>query len=85
MLQIILSNIFWNSVAKVFKKCDSIVDALCMVNSPFMGFIYEGVDHCKESVASTFTNVEDEYKDIWEIMHSHLFQQHVIWTLDYLG
>jgi hypothetical protein len=41
--QIILGHAFWESVVKVIKICEPIVDMLSMVdsNTPSMGFVYE--------------------------------------------
>ena len=64
--QIILGNAFWESAMKVLKVCEPIVDMLRMVDSdtPSMGFVYEGMDRCKESIA----NVENEYMEIWDMI-----------------
>lgn len=79
--QIILSNAFWENVVKVVKVCEPIVDMLRMVDSdaPSMGFVYEGMDCCKEAIAKSFNNVQNDYMEIWEIiderwkmLHSHL-------------
>lgn len=32
-----------------------------------MGFIYERMDGCKEAIANVFDNVEDDYKETWEV------------------
>ena len=37
-------------------------------DTPCMGFVYEGMDHCKESIAKSFDNVENEYREIWEVI-----------------
>jgi hypothetical protein len=54
--QIILANVFWESVVKVLKVCEPIVNMLRMVDSdtPSMGFVYEGMDRCKEAIAKSF-------------------------------
>jgi hypothetical protein len=33
-----------------------------------MGFVYEGMDHCKESIASAFDNIKVDYQEIWEVV-----------------
>ena len=68
--QIILGSAFWESAMKVLKVCEPIVDMLQMVDSdtPSMGFVYEGMDCCKESIAKSFNNVENEYMEIWEMI-----------------
>ena len=52
MEQIVLNNSFWENVNKVLKMCNPIVNVLCMVDGgkPCMGFIYEGMDRCKEAI-----------------------------------
>jgi len=68
--KIILGTDFWQSAIKVLKICEPIVDMLRMVDSdtPSMGFVYEGMDRCKEAIAKSFNNVENEYMDIWRII-----------------
>ena len=68
--QIILGNAFWESAMKVLKVCEPIVDMLKMVdsNNPSMGFVYEGMDHCTEAIEKYFNNMENEYKEIWEVI-----------------
>ena len=68
--QIILGNAFWENAVKVLKICEPIVDMLRMVDSdtPCMGFVYEVMDRCKESIAKSFDNVENEYREIWEVI-----------------
>jgi hypothetical protein len=58
--QIVLNNSFWENADKVLKMCNPIVNVLCMVDGekPSMGFIYEGMDRCKEAIATSFDNVE---------------------------
>ena len=33
-----------------------------------LGFVYEGMDRCKESIAKSFNNVENDYMEIWEMI-----------------
>jgi hypothetical protein len=68
--QNILGNAFWESAMKVLKICEPIIDMLRMVDSdtPSMGFVYEGMDRCKEAIAKSFNNVENEYMEIWEVI-----------------
>ena len=68
--EIILTNAFWEGAVKVLKICEPIVDMLRMVDSdtPCMGFVYEGMDRCKEAIAKSFNNVENEYMEIWEVI-----------------
>jgi len=70
MEQIILNNAFWESAMKVLKVCEPIVDMLRMVDSdtPSMGFVYEGMDRCKEAIAKSFNNVESQYMEIWDVI-----------------
>eukprot|EP01018_Ginkgo_biloba_P003111 Gb_13337 [translate_table: standard] len=79
--RIILSNNFWDSVERVLNMCKPIVKMLCLVDSdaPCMGFVYEGMECCKEAIAKVFNNVIDDYKLIWimvdfrwKMMHSLL-------------
>jgi hypothetical protein len=57
-------------VVKVIKICEPIVDMLSMVdsNTPSMGFVYEGMDCCKEAIEEFFNNVENEYMEIREVI-----------------
>jgi hypothetical protein len=68
--QNILGITFWESATKVLKICEPIIDMLRMVDSdtPSMGFVYEGMDRCKEAIANSFNNLENEYMEIWEVI-----------------
>eukprot|EP01018_Ginkgo_biloba_P032581 Gb_35676 [translate_table: standard] len=79
--EIILSSNFWDSAQRVLNMCEPIVEMLRLVDSdtPYMGFIYEGMEHCKEVIARVFNNVIDDYKLVWnmvdfrwKMMHSPL-------------
>eukprot|EP01018_Ginkgo_biloba_P015354 Gb_40424 [translate_table: standard] len=79
--EIILSNNFWDSVERVLNMCEPIVEMLRLVNgdTPCMGFIYDGMEHCKDAIERVFNNVVDDYKLIWnmvdfkwKMMHSPL-------------
>jgi len=37
-------------------------------DKPCMGFVYEGMDRCKEAIASAFDNMEADYQEIWEVI-----------------
>ena len=80
--QIVLNNGFWENANKVLKICGPIVNVLCMVDGdkPCMGFVYESIDRCKETIATAFNNVEADYQEIWDLidqrwkmMHSPLY------------
>eukprot|EP01018_Ginkgo_biloba_P039058 Gb_05299 [translate_table: standard] len=66
--KIILNNNFSNSVDR--KTCVPIVEMLHLVDddNPSMGFVYEGMEHCKEAIARVFNNVIDDYKLIWNMV-----------------
>lgn len=68
--QIILGNSFWQNANKVLKMCGPIVDVLCMVDAgkPCMGFVYEGIDRCKDAIACAFNNMEVDYQEIWKVV-----------------
>jgi hypothetical protein len=55
---------------KALKICEPIIDMLRMVDSdtPSMGFVYEGIDRCKEAIEKSFNNMENEYMEIWEVI-----------------
>ncbi|GLJ06469.1 hypothetical protein SUGI_0039910 [Cryptomeria japonica] len=76
--QIILSNNFWESGAKVLNICGPIVDVLRMVDgdTPCLGMLYESMDHCKESIQRALNNVEAEYMEIWETVDSRWKMMH---------
>lgn len=46
------------------------LDVLSMVDGDtnFMGFVYEGMNHFKEAIASAFHNMEDKHIDTCEII-----------------
>jgi len=54
----------------VLKICGLIVDMFRMVDGDkfCMGFVYEGMDRCKEVIVSVFDNMEVDYKEIWEVI-----------------
>eukprot|EP01018_Ginkgo_biloba_P007796 Gb_03729 [translate_table: standard] len=79
--EIILSSNFWDSAEKVLNMCKPIVEMLHLVDgdTPCMGFIYEGMERCKEAIVKAFNNAIDDYKLIWnmvdfrwKMMHSPL-------------
>eukprot|EP01018_Ginkgo_biloba_P012213 Gb_25432 [translate_table: standard] len=80
MEEIILISNFWDSAQRVLNMCESIVEMLHLVDSdtPCMGYVYEGMEHCKEVIARVFNNVIDDYKLVWmvdfrwKMMHSPL-------------
>ena len=55
--KIILGSDLLQSAIKVLKICEPIVDMPCMVDrdTPSMGFVYEGMDRCKEAIAKSLT------------------------------
>eukprot|EP01018_Ginkgo_biloba_P005280 Gb_12450 [translate_table: standard] len=76
--EIILSSNFWDSAERVLNMCEPIVEMLHLVdgNTPCMGFIYDGMERCKDAIARVFNNVVDDYKLIrnmvdfrWKMMH----------------
>eukprot|EP01018_Ginkgo_biloba_P038878 Gb_38380 [translate_table: standard] len=79
--EIILSSNFWDSAERVLNMCEPIVEMLRLVDgdTPCMGFIYDGMERCKDASARVFNNVVDDYKLIWnmvdfrwKMMHSPL-------------
>eukprot|EP01018_Ginkgo_biloba_P020604 Gb_11453 [translate_table: standard] len=68
--EIILSNNFWESIERVLNMCQPIVEMLRLVDSdtPCMGFVYEGMECCKEAIARVFNNAIDDYKLIWDMV-----------------
>eukprot|EP01018_Ginkgo_biloba_P003363 Gb_02333 [translate_table: standard] len=68
--EIILSSNFWDSVERVLNMCEHIVEMLRLVDgdTPCMGFIYDGMEHCKDDTARVFNNVVDDYKLIWNMV-----------------
>eukprot|EP01018_Ginkgo_biloba_P025404 Gb_01386 [translate_table: standard] len=68
--EIILSNNFWDNVERVLNMCEPIMEKFCLVDgdNPCMGFIYNGMDHCKDAIARVFNNVVDDYKLIWDMV-----------------
>eukprot|EP00253_Pinus_taeda_P018825 PITA_18825 len=37
-------------------------------DKPCMGFVYESIDRCKETIATAFNNVEVDYQGIWDLI-----------------
>eukprot|EP01018_Ginkgo_biloba_P039315 Gb_36392 [translate_table: standard] len=79
--EIILSRNFLDSAQRVLHICEPIMEMLSLVDgdTPCMGFVYEGMERCKEAIAKVFNNVIDDYKLIrnmvdfrWKMMHSLL-------------
>eukprot|EP01018_Ginkgo_biloba_P003815 Gb_00920 [translate_table: standard] len=77
MEEIILRSNFF----PVLNMCKPIMEMLHLVDgdTPYMGFIYEGMEHCKEAIEKAFNNAIDDYKLIWnmvdfrwKMMHSPL-------------
>eukprot|EP01018_Ginkgo_biloba_P029184 Gb_18413 [translate_table: standard] len=69
--EIILSGNFGdNNVERVLNMCEPIVDMLHLVDgdNPCIGFIYDGMDRCKDVIARAFNNVVDDYKLIWDMV-----------------
>eukprot|EP01018_Ginkgo_biloba_P040246 Gb_04684 [translate_table: standard] len=64
--EIILRSYFWESVERVLNMCQPIVEMLRLVysNTLCMGFVYEGMERCKEVITGVFNNVIDDYKFI---------------------
>eukprot|EP01018_Ginkgo_biloba_P007294 Gb_21313 [translate_table: standard] len=64
MEEIILSSNFWDSAQRVLNMCEPIVEMFRLVDSdtPCMGFVYEGMEYCKEAIARFLNNVIDDYK-----------------------
>eukprot|EP01018_Ginkgo_biloba_P011628 Gb_02570 [translate_table: standard] len=68
--KIILSSNFWHSAERVLNMHKPIMKMLCLVDSdtPCMGFVYEGMERCKEAIEKVFNNVIDDYKLIWNMV-----------------
>jgi hypothetical protein len=45
-------------------------------DKPSIGFIYEGMDRCKEAIATAFDNVEVNYQEIWEVIDQRWKMMH---------
>eukprot|EP01018_Ginkgo_biloba_P004430 Gb_32553 [translate_table: standard] len=81
--EITLSNNFWDSDERVINMYEPIMEMLHFVDgdTPCMGFIYDGMEHCKDVIARVLKNVVDDYKLIWnmvefkwKMMHSPLHE-----------
>eukprot|EP01018_Ginkgo_biloba_P014500 Gb_32569 [translate_table: standard] len=68
--EIILSSNFWDNVERVLNMCEPIMEMLRLVDgdNPYMGFIYDGMDCCEDTIARVFNNVVDDYKLIWDMV-----------------
>ncbi|XP_028088946.1 uncharacterized protein LOC114289419 isoform X2 [Camellia sinensis] len=69
--QIMLMPSFWNLVVYALKVSSPLVHVLRLVDSekkPAMGYIYEAMDRTKESIAKSFNEKEEKYKNIFEII-----------------
>ncbi|XP_059627377.1 uncharacterized protein LOC132270198 [Cornus florida] len=62
---------FWNNIIFSLKVSGPLIPVLRLVDSekkPPMGYIYAAMDRAKEAIAKSFGEVEDKYKDIFEII-----------------
>eukprot|EP01018_Ginkgo_biloba_P005745 Gb_19082 [translate_table: standard] len=68
--EIILSSNFWDNAERVLNMCEPIMEMLFLVDgdNTSMGFIYDGMDHCKDVITRVFNNVVDDYKLIWDMV-----------------
>eukprot|EP01018_Ginkgo_biloba_P001566 Gb_03228 [translate_table: standard] len=62
--EIIWSSNFWDNIERVLNMCEPIVEMLCLVDgdAPCMGFIYDGMECCKDVITRVFNNFVDDYK-----------------------
>eukprot|EP00253_Pinus_taeda_P025970 PITA_25970 len=76
--QIVLNNGFWENANKVLRICGPIVNVLRMVDGDktCMGFVYESIDCCKETIATAFNNVEVDYQEIWDLIDQRWKMMH---------
>ena len=62
---------FWNHVVYILKVMGPLVKVLQLVDNerkPAMGYIYEAMDRCKETIKKSFNENEDKYKEIFSII-----------------
>ncbi|XP_059664281.1 uncharacterized protein LOC132310058 [Cornus florida] len=62
---------FWNNIVFSLKVSGPLISVLRLVDGekkPPMGYIYAAKDRAKEAIAKSFGEVEDKYKDIFEII-----------------
>ncbi|XP_059661220.1 uncharacterized protein LOC132307463 isoform X3 [Cornus florida] len=62
---------FWNNIVFSLKVSGPLIPVLRLVDGekkPPMGYIYAAMDRAKEAIAKSFGEVEDKYKDIFEII-----------------
>ena len=62
---------FWNHVVYILKVMGPLVKVLQLVDNerkPAMGYIYEAMDRCKETIKKSFNEDEDKYKEIFSII-----------------
>eukprot|EP00253_Pinus_taeda_P034484 PITA_34484 len=45
-------------------------------DKPCMGFVYESIDRCKETIATAFNNVDADYKEIWDLIDQRWKMMH---------
>eukprot|EP01018_Ginkgo_biloba_P037149 Gb_15818 [translate_table: standard] len=78
--EISLSSNFWDSFERVLNICEPIVDMIHLVDgdTPCMGSIYDGMDHCKDVIARVFNNVIDDYKLIWNMVDFRWKMMHIL-------
>eukprot|EP01018_Ginkgo_biloba_P003366 Gb_02330 [translate_table: standard] len=77
--EIILSNNFWDSAERILNMYEPIVEMLHLVDcdAPYMDFIYDGMDHCKDAITRVFNNVVDDYKLIWNMIDFRWKMMHI--------
>lgn len=69
--QTVLMPSFWNNIVYALKVTGPLVRVLRLVDGekrPAMGYIYEAMDRAKETIASSFKENEERYKEIFEII-----------------
>ncbi|KAK6915237.1 Zinc finger, BED-type [Dillenia turbinata] len=65
---------FWNEAEIVLSGCIPLVNVLRFINGknkPLMGFIYDTLDHAKETIKGEFGNMKAEYMEFWKIIDEY--------------
>ncbi|KAL0406645.1 UNVERIFIED_CONTAM: hypothetical protein Slati_3978400 [Sesamum latifolium] len=67
----ILKTSFWNNVLYILKVVGPLVKVLRLVDGEkrlLIGYIYEAMDRAKEETATSFSNVEEKYRNSFDVI-----------------
>ncbi|XP_042019101.1 uncharacterized protein LOC121766939 [Salvia splendens] len=69
----VLNDAYWRHIVHALKLGSPLIEVLRMVDAerkPAMGYIYEVMDRCKETISKSFKGNEDKYKRAFDVIDS---------------